>query len=225
MTEYVTVGTAVVAYIEPHEGMARAFNDWYERDHFYAAAMAGPGCYAGARWVATRDCKEMRPAGGLFGDKAAGSYFTTYWLLPGRQEEWDEWIGREYASMPPQRLFTARDHIHTAVYDFAWDTRADGAPMPATALDHRFGGVMVGAWEEGNAARRWSEQVVGAEVPLALGFTAGRTIMSATDPPPHTLVIAFTNLDPRLTPLPEDAGFASAFLATIPGTDTYVDEL
>ena len=41
--EPVTVGTAVIAYIEPHAGEARAFNRWYERDHFYAAAMAGPG--------------------------------------------------------------------------------------------------------------------------------------------------------------------------------------
>ncbi|HEX5097026.1 MAG TPA: hypothetical protein VFX21_13460 [Acidimicrobiia bacterium] len=225
MTEYVTVGTAVIAYIEPHEGRARAFNAWYERDHFYAAAMAGPGCYAGARWVATRDCKESRTEGWLFGDNAVGSYLATYWILPGKQEEWDEWIAREYGSMPPERLFAARDHLHTAVYDFAWDSRADGAPIPATALDHGFAGVVVTGWTDGGAAREWAEWIIDAEVPLVMAFSPQRTIMSAANPPPHKLVLAFTRMDPRLTPLPLDAEYGSAFLATIPGTDTYVDEL
>jgi hypothetical protein len=146
-------------------------------------------------------------------------------LLPGRQEEWDEWIGREYGAMPPERLFTARDHLQTAVYDYAWDVRADGAPMPATALDHGFAGVVMCAWTAYEPARAWADFIVSSEAPLVLGFTAGRTIISNTDPPEHTLVLAFTEMDPRLTPLPADAGFASAFLATIPGTDTYVDEL
>jgi len=53
MTE-VGIGTAIIAYIEPHEREAKAFNRWYERDHMYAATTAGPGAFSGARWVATR---------------------------------------------------------------------------------------------------------------------------------------------------------------------------
>ena len=93
-----------------------AFNAWYERDHFYAAAMAGPGMYAGARWVATRACKDVRLPGRLFGDPARGSYLATYWLLPGTQAEWDDWAARAYAATPPERLFAGREHLHTAVY-------------------------------------------------------------------------------------------------------------
>jgi hypothetical protein len=217
--EAVTIGTAVVALIEPHEGQARAFNAWYERDHFYAAAMAGPGMYAGARWVATRDCKELRSP------DTRGTYLATYWVLPGQQAAWDEWAAREYASMPPERLFAARDHVHTAVYEYAWDTRADGAPAPATALDHGFAGVIMIA---GADLRAWSERAVNTDVPLVLGFAPGRTIMTSADPGEHELALAFTEVDPRIAwsglTLPA-AYFASPFLATIPGTDTYTDEV
>ena len=80
----VPVGTAIVSYIEPHPGQARAFNRWYERDHFYAAVAAGPGVFAGARFVAPRSCKAERPAGGwLFGDVSRGSFLSLAWLTPG----------------------------------------------------------------------------------------------------------------------------------------------
>ncbi len=224
-TEPVTVGTAVVALIEPHAGQARAFNAWYERDHFYAAALAGPGMYAGARWVATRDCKEMRGPGTRFGDASRGSYLATYWVLPGAQEAWDAWAAREYEATPPERLFAGRDHIHTGVYEYAWDTRADGAPAPATALDHGFAGVIMLA---GADVQLWSEGAVSSDAPLVVGFTSGRTIMSSTAPGDHALALVFTEVDPRV--VMQDlsvpgADFVSPFVATIPGTDTYTDDL
>ncbi|HUI49944.1 MAG TPA: hypothetical protein VL119_14725, partial [Acidimicrobiia bacterium] len=90
----VGIGTAVIAYIEPHAGQARAFNRWYERDHMYAATTAGPGAFSGARWIATRACKAVRPPGTTwFGDPARGSFLTTVWLLDGCQAEWDAWVG------------------------------------------------------------------------------------------------------------------------------------
>ena len=225
MTDPVTVGTAVVAYIEPHPGQARAFNAWYERDHFYASAMAGPGMYAGARWVATKACKAARPSGDLLGDPARGSYLATYWLLPGTQAVWDEWAAREYASLPPERRFSGRDHLHTAVYRYAWDFRAEGAPAPPIALDHGYAGVVAAAWSEPEAGRRWAATVVGADVPLVIGLEPERTIMSETDPAVHTLALAFCATNPLTVPLPAGAGFASPFLRTIPGTDTYTDDL
>lgn len=225
MTEPVTIGTAVVAYIEPHAGEARAFNAWYERDHFYAAAMAGPGMYAGARWVATKACKAARPPGTLFGDPARGSYLATYWVLPGMQAAWDEWAAHEYQSLPPERLFSGRDHVHTAVYRFAWDCRAEDAPVPATALDHGFTGVVAAAFSEREAGRRWAEAAVGEDVPLVVGLEPERTIMSETNPVVRTLALAFCAVDPLAIRLPPDAGFASPFLRTIPGTDMYTDDL
>jgi hypothetical protein len=69
---------------------------------------------------------------------------------------------------------------------------------------------------------------VNADVPLVVGFTPGRTIMSSADPGEHELAIAFTEIDPCVVwadlELPA-ASFASPFLATIPGTDTYTDEV
>ena len=44
MTE-VAIGTAIVAYIEPHAGQALEFNQWYDRDHMFAATTAGPGAF------------------------------------------------------------------------------------------------------------------------------------------------------------------------------------
>jgi hypothetical protein len=223
--EPVTIGTAVVAYVEPHEGRAREFNAWYERDHFYAAAMAGPGMYAGARWVATRDLKARRPGGVLLGDPARGSYLATYWVLPGMQTEWDEWSARTYASMPPERLFAGRDHLHTAVYRFAWDRRAADAPVPATALDHPFAGVAVVASTDGCAVEAWAGSVVGDEVPLVVGLERERVILSTVEPADHSLAIAFCRADASAVALPGDAGFAGAFVRTVPGTDRYTDEL
>ncbi len=230
MSDPVTIGTAVVAYIEPHAGEARAFNAWYERDHFYAAAMAGPGMYAGARWVATRACKSVRPDRTLFGDPARGSYLATYWLLPGRQAEWDEWAAREYAATPPERLFAGRDHVHTAVYACTADARAAGAPAPATALDHGFAGLIAIATTGETSA---FTALVGPDLPLALVFEGQRTILTTTDPDSHRLVLAFSAIDPlhawdrvaRAVEADPLVGFASPFLRTIPGTDAYVDDL
>jgi hypothetical protein len=231
VTDPVTIGSAVVAYIEPAAGEAAAFNEWYERDHFYAAAMAGPGMYAGARWVATRACKDARPPGRLFGDPARGSYLATYWLLPGMQEEWDDWAARAYAATPPERLFAGREHLHTAVYACEWDVRAGGAPPPATALDRGFAGLIACATT--GDGHEWIDDLVGPDLPLAVGFDPQRVIMSSANPGAHKLVLAFCAGDPlgvwsRVAPVladRTDIGFASPFLRTIPGTDTYVDEL
>ena len=56
-----------------------------------------------------------------------------------------------------------------------------------------------------------------------------RTIVSQAEPPPHELVIGFYEGDPlaafRTVADPERYGFASPFLATVPGTDTYARDL
>ena len=46
----------------------------------------GPARSPGARWVATRACKAVRPPGATwFGEPARGSFLTTVWLLDGSQ--------------------------------------------------------------------------------------------------------------------------------------------
>ena len=233
----VLIGTAIVAYIEPHAGQAREFNRWYERDHFYAATTAGPGAFAGARWVATRACKAVRPPGATwFGDPARGSFLTTVWLLDGAQLDWDEWVARQMERLRAQdRMFPWRDHIHTAVYRYCCEVRADDAPAAAVALDHGFAGVIAMAVAPGAAsAEACAREIVGPQLPVVVGLAPERVILSQAEPPPHALVLGFTPgdpleawhacIEPALARLPA-VGFASPFLRTIPGTDAYVDDL
>jgi hypothetical protein len=233
----VTIGTAIVAYIEPHEGQAREFNRWYERDHFYAATTAGPGAFAGARWVATRACKSVRPAGAVwFGDPARGSFLTTVWLLDGAQPEWDAWVARQMDALRAEdRMFAGRDHLHTAVYRYCCEVRADDGPSAAVALDHGFAGVIaIAVPADAESAEACAREIVGPELPVAVALAQERVILSQTDPPAHSLVLGFTpddpleawrsRVEPALTRLPT-VGFAGPFVRTIPGTDAYVDDL
>ncbi len=235
MTE-VGIGTAVIAYIEPHAGQAQAFNRWYERDHMYATTTSGPGAFAGARWVATRACKAVRPPGAdWFGDPARGTFLTTVWLLDGFQAEWDAWVAQRMESLREQadRMFAGRDHLHTVAYRFTVEARPDDGPAAATALDRPFDGVIAVAVPSGDGPD-CAQLLAGPELPIAAVFTPERVIMSEVDPPPFDLVLGFTDgdpidawhsrVEPALASLPT-VGFASPFLRTIPGTDTYMDQV
>jgi len=221
----VEIGTAIISYIEPHPGQAVAFNRWYERDHFPAAVKAGPGVFAGARFVATRACKQLRPPSGrLFGDPARGSYLSVAWVLPGKQAEWDEWVGREMATIAAEgRLFAGRDHVHTAVYRCTWQS---GSIAATVALERGFSGLVVVADE--HAAPRVDLPL--ADLPVSVGLRLDRTIVSQADPPPHELVLGWCARDPLAafaawSSRADACGFASPFLATVPGTDDYAGDL
>lgn len=225
MSAGIEIGTAIVSYIEPHAGQAVAFNRWYERDHFPATVKAGPGVFAGARFVATRACKELRPRSGrLFGDPVCGSYLGVVWVLPGKQAEWDEWVGREMKQIAAEgRLFPGRDHVNTAVYSFAWER---GAVDAIVALDRGFAGVVALA----DADEVPDIDLVAAGLEVAVGFRLERTVMAQGEPPPHELVLGFGAGDPlaafgALAPVAGGCGFASPFLAVVPGTDTYAVDL
>ncbi len=240
-TEGVGIGTAIVSYIEPHPGAARDFNRWYERDHFPAAVMAGPGAYAGARFVATRACKGARLGDGLFGDPQRGSYLSLAWLLPGAQASWDAWIpGQMEMLVADGRMFAGRDHLHTAVYQERWGRQAPDAPPVALALDHGYPGVIAIAFEGEGEQREvdvaiGSRALVGADVPVLVGLSRERLLASVLpEVPAHVLVLAFVLgdvldvwhrvVEPALTGV-AGIGFAGPFLATVPGTDTYTDDL
>ncbi|HEX5616568.1 MAG TPA: hypothetical protein VFZ83_15550 [Acidimicrobiia bacterium] len=233
--EPVRPGTAIVACIEPHAGHERAFNAWYERDHFYDAMMAGPGACAAARYVATRECKQLRTGVGHLADRTRGSYLTLAWLLPGLADEWNAWVGRRMATLrdQPDRLFAARDHVFTAMYRFAWDARADGGPAPIVALDRDFPGVIaVVCPGDLDAARSWAQALAAPEMPLLVGLAPERTIMAEVTPDDHVVVIGFCTEDPRVVwerrvapALDPAASGGGPFLRTVPGTDRYVDEL
>ena len=56
----VKVGSMLLTLVEPNPGFERAYNRWYERDHYYGGCMVGPWLFAGSRWVATRPLKDLR---------------------------------------------------------------------------------------------------------------------------------------------------------------------
>ena len=219
------IGTAIVSYIEPTPGHERAFNEWYERDHFPAAVLAGPVVFAGARFVADAACRTLRPAGAtLFGDPARGRHLAVAWVLPGRQAEWEAWVAAEMETLVAEgRMFPHREHLHTGVYRFV---RATG-PVPAPqALAHGFGGVV--------ALASPIEVPMPPPGPCTVVLEAERTIISSADPPGHELVLAFTEFEPFpafaavadavVTHCDIDGpGFASPFLATVPGTDVHIE--
>ena len=56
----VKVGSMLLTLVEPSPGFERAYNRWYERDHYYAGCLVGPWLFAGSRWVAPRRLKDRR---------------------------------------------------------------------------------------------------------------------------------------------------------------------
>ena len=56
----VKVGSMLLTLVDPNPGFERAYNRWYERDHYYGGCMVGPWLFAGSRWVATRPLKDLR---------------------------------------------------------------------------------------------------------------------------------------------------------------------
>jgi hypothetical protein len=144
----VKLGSILFTLVEPHEGHEVEYNRWYERDHFYAGCLVGPGILAGKRWVATRPYKEMRivPQGSVIAaDAMTGSYLALYWVERSRQNEWGTWAAQEVHRLHEQgRMFPHRDHVHTRMYRYRWGAfrDADGVP-PELALDHPFKGIGV----------------------------------------------------------------------------------
>jgi len=258
----VQVGTILFTLVEPHAGHEVDYNRWYERDHFYAGCLIGRSWFAGARWVATKDLKDLRfPAGTSFlPDLAAGSYLATYWVEKGLDAEAIAWGSEQVKWLHENgRMFAERDHIHTLMYVTRWalGREEDGVP-PALALDHPFAGlaaVMVDRHESSELDNRafsaWLRdeclpsvitdspiELVVAATPIALPDDA--PVFQPPNPGAdrRTLLLCFLDEDPRLRwqtlhDLADSvrAGghgsvtYASPFIPTIPGTDTYTDQL
>ena len=148
----VQVGSMLVTMVEPHKGYEKAFNRWYERDHFYGGCMEGADTLAGARFVATRDLKNLRwPEKTTVADPFnAGSYITIYWVQAGRHEKWTAWSAPQGRWLYENgRGFPERTHAHTALYSLVGADYRDADPVPVTlALDRRYAGLVV-MWFDG----------------------------------------------------------------------------
>ena len=144
--EPVKLGSMLLTLVEPHRGHEVAYNRWYERDHFYAGCMVGPYNFAGRRFVATADLKSLRApdSSAITGEPARGSYVSVYWVLDGYFDAWNKWALRQVNALHAAgRMFEERDHVHTLLYNFAWEHRRDPDGVPVeVALDHPYRGFV-----------------------------------------------------------------------------------
>ena len=90
----IRVGSMLFTMVDPEKGYEVEYNRWYERDHFYAGCMIGPKLFAGKRWVATKELKDLRfPRGDtpVASPVEAGSYLAIYYVLEGGHDEHFAW--------------------------------------------------------------------------------------------------------------------------------------
>jgi hypothetical protein len=156
----VKVGSMLLTMVDPHKGFERAYNRWYERDHFYAGCMIGPYLFAGSRWVATRELKDARwPAGSEAVAKPtdAGSYVAIYWVEKGHHgDHFDEWALTQVRWLyQNNRGFPERSHVHTVLYDHIGAVYRDPDPVPVDlALDHGYDGIAAAWFDARNGGAR-----------------------------------------------------------------------
>lgn len=148
MDEYpVKVGAMLFTMVDPHRGHEVAYNRWYERDHFYAGCMIGPGMLAGDRWVAPKALKDLRfPEDSQFAEPVqAGSYLAIYWMNKGQEDEWGAWASTQVWDLYKNgRGFEERSHAQTGLYQFDSSVTAPDHQVPIElALDHNYGGLGV----------------------------------------------------------------------------------
>ena len=241
----IKLGSMLFTLVEPHRGHEVAYNRWYERDHFYAGCLVGPWLFAGRRFVATRALKDLRFGAepDLFGRSDLGSYLAVYWILDGRHDDHVDWALRQVQWLHEHgRMFGARDHVHTLLYELAW-VNGKGVPVEL-ALDHPFGGLTATLvrLDAGVTVDDLGSWVRDLEPELEIGFTP---IPLPEDAPVtqarvegHVLNLSFTTANPATwwdeqhtaaEQLERDGVgrilWTAPFIPTIPGTDTYTAEL
>ena len=269
----VRVGSMLFTIVDPSKGHEVAYNRWYERDHFYSGCMIGPWLFAGRRWVATRDLKDLRfptdaPAEHAVADPFdAGSYLATYFIHRGHEAEHFAWANKQVFELYSNgRGFEERHHAHTSLYFVVGEDHRDPDGVPAhMALDHPYRGlVSVHVDREGDVSHpdfaewftttaapglfadgddggpspvdqvlHWRPIIPKGEegnAPMKLGTGPGTRsrsmqLLFLTDEPQA----AWSRVQDYAARV-EESGLATVRLAapfkpTIPGTDTYTDQL
>ncbi len=179
----VKVGSMLLTLVEPSPGFERAYNRWYERDHYYGGCMVGPWLFAGSRWVATRPLKDRRwPAESPIAKPTdAGSYLAVYWVEEGHHHEhFAEWSIHQVRGLYANgRGFAERTHVHTSTFRYVGSAYRDDDPVPIElALDRGYDGLIILWWD---AAEGTGEELHEALVGSRLdGLLAGSPIEIAS---------------------------------------------
>jgi len=245
----IRLGSLLFTMVEPRPGYEAAYNRWYERDHFYSGCMIGAYTVSGGRYVATKAEKALRFGSGSI-DLAKGSYLALYWILDGHHQDWDAWAVKQVNDLHAQgRMFQERDHIHTSFYNYDAEYNAPGSTMPVElALDRPYGGVaaFIVDLKPGQSSADLTAFLKAQDLPGDVALSGSPLPLDPTSPkdvPVETgdraVFLSFSIEDPkaiwegRYVPLAkaiEASGIgtiaiASPFIPTIPGTDTYTDQL
>lgn len=259
----VRVGSMLLTMVEPHKGFEKAYNRWYERDHFYSGCMVGPWLFAGSRWVAPRSLKDERwpNESAIAQPLDAGSYVAIYWVEEGHHEDhFSDWaVPQVFDLYSNGRGFNERTHVHTSMFNHIGSVYRDDDPVPIDlALDHKYDGLVVLWWDAiEKTAQELHDELSHSAIPALLEGSqieiASSWVPSVPDEGPRDapmdlgspagganrlIQLLFVGGDTAAqldrirdyTNNVEEQGLAelllaSPFFSTIPGTDTYVDQL
>jgi len=152
------IGAALITLVEPHVGHERAYNRWYEDDHFYSGAMAMPWMFAGRRWVAPRELQALRaPDDSLIAHPlSAGKYLATYWITAGRYDDHLRWtVATNKRLLPDGRIYLERAHVYTSFQEYVGAVYRDATgPRDVHALDHPYKGLVLDVVDGGEGVTR-----------------------------------------------------------------------
>jgi hypothetical protein len=203
------IGAALITMVEPHVGHERAYNRWYEDDHYIAGAMAFPWMWAGRRYVATVPYQQVRyPADSAIAQPIeAGKYISIYWITEGQYENHLRFaVGTNHRLFADGRVFMERDHTFTSFQRYLGPIyRDDDGPRDIHSLNYPYDGLVVEVIDADDAAAR--DQVVEwmrAERALAPGSPVAMGMMFAPMPLPgdkQPYVKDVEGVDNRLTVL------------------------
>ena len=146
----VKVGSMLLTLVDPNKGFERAYNRWYERDHYYGGCLIGPHCLAGSRWVAPRQLKDLRwpqHDNAIATPWDSGSYVAIYFVERDHHDDFFGWGSKQVRALyGGGRGFNERTHVHTILYDHAGAQYRDPDPVPIElALDAAYDGLVI-AW-------------------------------------------------------------------------------
>jgi hypothetical protein len=203
MQEYpVRVANMLYTQVDPNPGHEVAYNRWYERDHFYAGCMVGPWLFAGRRFVATRDLKDLRfPEDTPFVPSVReGSYVAIYWIHADRMAEHMQWATDQVNSLYANgRGFAERTHKHTAMYEHRarWYRDADPVPLEL-ALDacQYTGMVSMSVQRDDGVTQEQVDAWFGDHLPEFLAGGAVASVSSWTPVPLLEDAPSFVPVDP-----------------------------
>ncbi len=148
----VKVGSMLLTLVDPTPGFERAYNRWYERDHYYGGCLVGPHLFAGSRWVATRRLKALRwpDDSPVARPVDAGSYVAIYFVEKGHhREHFGEWSIHQVRDLyATGRGFSERSHVHTSTFHYVDSAYRDEDPVPIElALDRGYEGLVALWWD------------------------------------------------------------------------------